>query len=221
MNVSRDKIEQAASCSHFLIKRKGFTLAEVLLTLTIIGIIAAMTIPGLMNSTQKMENVVALKKAFSTLSQATLFIPKLNVAKICGTNNPTGGCFPNLKYKFGDGITEWENISTTVSHSTILTNDGMAYSFALFDASCSLDKSDPVNTTSSPLYNFCGLIYVDINGPNKGPATTGRDLFCFVLTKKGTYPFGAYPYRGVPPDCPGTNGSSCTNKVLLEGAINY
>ena len=50
---------------------RGFTLAEVLITLVIIGVIAAMTIPTLMNNTNKQEYVSKLKKAYSTLSQAT------------------------------------------------------------------------------------------------------------------------------------------------------
>ena len=55
-------------------KKLAFTLAEVLLTLAIIGIIAAMTLPALQNSTNKMENVVALKKTYYVLSQATYSI---------------------------------------------------------------------------------------------------------------------------------------------------
>lgn len=49
-------------------KNKAFTLAEVLITLAIIGVIAAMTIPSLMTSTRGKEFEVAANKAMSTLS---------------------------------------------------------------------------------------------------------------------------------------------------------
>ena len=50
--------------------RKGFTLAEVLITLGIIGVVAAMTIPNLIANTKAHQYRVAFKKAVSTLSQA-------------------------------------------------------------------------------------------------------------------------------------------------------
>ena len=50
--------------------KNGFTLAEVLITLVIIGVIAALTIPALMNKTNEQETVVAVKKAYSVLGQA-------------------------------------------------------------------------------------------------------------------------------------------------------
>ena len=46
-------------------KRFGFTLAEVLITLGIIGVVAAMTMPTLMNSTQGAQYKTAYKKALS------------------------------------------------------------------------------------------------------------------------------------------------------------
>ena len=57
-------------------KISGFTLAEVLITLGIIGVVAAMTMPTLMNSTQGAQYKAAYKKALSALSQAVT----LNVA---------------------------------------------------------------------------------------------------------------------------------------------
>lgn len=51
-------------------KHKGFTLAEVLITLVIIGVIAAITVPSLIQTTQKKENIVRFKKALSTINQA-------------------------------------------------------------------------------------------------------------------------------------------------------
>ena len=51
-------------------KKFGFTLAEVLITLVIIGIIASITIPALMNNTNDEENIAAYKKALSVMNQA-------------------------------------------------------------------------------------------------------------------------------------------------------
>lgn len=51
-------------------KRKGFTLAEVLITLGIIGIVAAMTIPTLINNVGDTQYKTAYKKAFSVANQA-------------------------------------------------------------------------------------------------------------------------------------------------------
>src|SRR5574344_762048 len=48
------------------IKRTAFTLAEVLIVLGIIGIVASMTIPTLMNKVAKQEYVAGLKKFYST-----------------------------------------------------------------------------------------------------------------------------------------------------------
>ncbi len=49
--------------------RKGFTLAEVLITLGIIGVVAAMTIPTLVSKSQQRQHVVAWRKAYSALAQ--------------------------------------------------------------------------------------------------------------------------------------------------------
>ncbi len=51
-------------------KSKAFTLAEVLVTLVIIGVISALTIPTLKEASDRSANIAALKKAYSTLSNA-------------------------------------------------------------------------------------------------------------------------------------------------------
>ena len=50
--------------------KKAFTLAEVLITLTIIGIIAALTIPNLMQKWQDQHTVSAVKEAYAILNNA-------------------------------------------------------------------------------------------------------------------------------------------------------
>lgn len=48
----------------------AFTLAEVLITLGIIGVVAAITLPSVMNNIQDAQYKTAYKKAYSTASQA-------------------------------------------------------------------------------------------------------------------------------------------------------
>src|SRR5574344_1167569 len=50
----------------------GFTLAEVLITLGIIGVVAALTIPTLINSYQEKANVSKFLKTYAVLNQAYL-----------------------------------------------------------------------------------------------------------------------------------------------------
>lgn len=52
--------------------KKAFTLAEVLVTLGIIGVVAAMTMPTLINNTGNEKYVAKLKKVQSLLGQATI-----------------------------------------------------------------------------------------------------------------------------------------------------
>ena len=51
-------------------RKLGFTLAEVLITLGIIGVIATLTLPTLMSNTAEREYATALKKATSALTEA-------------------------------------------------------------------------------------------------------------------------------------------------------
>ena len=51
-------------------KIRAFTLAEVLITLGIIGVVAAMTLPSLMNKIQKRDTAARLKKFYSAMNQA-------------------------------------------------------------------------------------------------------------------------------------------------------
>ena len=70
-------------------KMNAFTLAEVLITLGIIGVVAAMTMPTLMNSTQGAQYKAAYKKALSALSQAVTLnvaLDEWNFADLDGTD---------------------------------------------------------------------------------------------------------------------------------------
>ena len=218
--------------------RLGFTLAEVLITLSIIGVIAAMTLPALITKVDKSVYVTGLKKSYGVLSQgvymiraengsvenalsgiatndgfANVFIPKLNVAKNCGIAAGATGCYSSQNFIAINGSNTGVNLFNSAYSTAILTNDGITVGFTITDATCNSHLSDE---PSNPAYNNCGFIAVDINGPNKGPNQWGRDIFRFHLTKKGLYPDGSEGYY----ECT-TEGRGCAYKVLSDGAMNY
>ena len=53
-------------------KKFGFTLAEVLITLGVVGVVAAMTLPSLIKKYDEMVTVNRVKQTYSILSQAYL-----------------------------------------------------------------------------------------------------------------------------------------------------
>ena len=210
--------------------KDGFTLAEVLITLVIVGIIAAMTIPTLINKTNKQEYVSKLKKAYSTMAQATnriiaeegmprgdiggwatsteavfnMYKKYLNNAKVCGID--TNGCFEGA-YKRMDNKTEQYDSG----RYTLVIADGTEISMRdeEFNSSCSK------NTIGSD--NTCQIILIDVNGA-KGPNAVGRDTFAFTLKENGFFPAGCDHVAA----CVNiTHGWDCTCKVIRENAMNY
>ena len=51
-------------------KFTGFTLAEVLITLGIIGVVAALTLPSVINNYRKQELITRLKKSYTVINQS-------------------------------------------------------------------------------------------------------------------------------------------------------
>ena len=76
-------------------KNLGFTLAEVLITLAIIGVVAAMTLPTLVNKYQDRVNETRYKKAVSMVSQAV----QLAMAQVDSPGNMTHTDLWNCKDK--------------------------------------------------------------------------------------------------------------------------
>ena len=75
-------------------KRFGFTLAEVLITLGIIGVVAAMTIPTLISNTNSAKFKSQYKKTLSTMNQAALMATAqydLDFASLTAACGTTGG----------------------------------------------------------------------------------------------------------------------------------
>jgi len=224
--------------THFF--KKGFTLSEVLITLVIIGIIAAMTIPTLINKTQNNEFVSKFKKNYSVFSQATRLItmeegnPKggwasstsniynmykkhLNIAKDCGNGR---GCFAQLASNctgtvcgfkaYNTGNPSINNYELNQSFYKFILSDGTQVAFN--DGNYPDCNHDEHGSTG-----MCSAIIIDVNG-EKGPNTWGRDVYYFALKADGLYPGGCDTGNLCGPD---KNGEGCACRVLRENAINY
>lgn len=171
----------------------GFTLAEVLITLGIIGVVAAITIPILMNSTQNKELVSAYKKAYSVANQAYTEAVTDNGTGFGAYNFATFNTqsfvkFNALKSKlniiaecpYGSGAAGkcWSTSGVglgPVAGCSLLSPGGqnVSESFTTSDGMFWMLYSSSATTAVD-------AIYVDVNG-NKPPNDWGKDVFILKM----------------------------------------
>ena len=172
----------------------AFTLAEVLITLGIIGVVAAMTMPSLITAKQEKATISTIKKNYSILANALLMAqndngelytwgitkdadglnlvssnlkPYLKIIEDCGVGEKSD-CAPGDNGKFKDltGRKRTEDFSSSDYYSFRL-NDGTAVAIQL------KTKAECISSESS-----CMNFYIDTNG-KKYPNTLGKDIFYF------------------------------------------
>lgn len=183
-------------------KKHGFTLVEVLITLGIIGVVAAMTIPGLMTAYKKHVIASSLKKGISAINQAIKQSEAENGEMETWDKSTTHDIFidkyirpymkismtcPNITDCYYKEQIAWRHLNNTIgsycnpninNRIPFITSDGILYTFA-FDR----DDNDRPNEN---------LIIMDINN-SKGPNQFGQDVF-FLLRKEeedSIIPYGA------------------------------
>ena len=162
--------------------KKGFTLAEILIVLMVIGAIATMTIPSLMQSTSQQEYKAAFKKAISMLNQAVT----LNYA----LDGEDGTDFTGEN--FFDLMTKRLNVMSTGTNSDLYTADGM-YFKAMASGPDSTAANDCAVEGGGGKDNICSIVQVDVNGmkgPNKPSDSTTKvyDIFTVAI----------YPQKALP-----------------------
>lgn len=94
---------------------KAFTLAEVLITLGVIGVVAALTLPALINKYQKVVIKNRFKKAYSLVSQAIKQVEVNNGAPLeCYIWPESRGGLRCLEYTEEGNCKQWEHSDTYV-----------------------------------------------------------------------------------------------------------
>lgn len=224
---------------------KGFTLAEVLITLGVIGIVAAMTLPSITQKNYEKETVARVKKAYSILQQAYLmtvqqngypdewgatgmyeasshiltarkFIPYMKVLKDCT------GMSTHDVYKYCT-----KNYNDSASYASVKIADGTTVIFRRWNGQCNGRYG-----TGKALSSVCGQILIDTNATGR-PDISGQDIFSFYLTKEGVYPIGTeFDTLSMKNHCTKSrvwgqiygsygNGLACTAWVLYNENLDY
>ena len=226
--------------SHFSLKRKAaFTLAEVLITLGIIGVVAALTLPSLIQSYKERVTVTKVQKAYSILNQAFKRISEEygepqdwpGVEKqisSCGecsiaqlnlySNFISGEKYIAPRVNQGKKIIGLNGGFFTFSDSSpsLITPDGTFYFSHLRQCGVYL-----LTTGNRSACGMGGDILYDIDGEQKGPNQLGKDVFSFVTAQTGVYPTGmAGSYTDG--DCMlNGGGHSCAEYILREKNMKY
>ena len=205
-------------------RKTAFTLAEVLITLGIIGVVAALTLPALVQRQQEKAAAVKLKKAYSVISNAfnlaknehgnfsdwfgdtssvseysqrfaEILIPYMNVSKNCGFNS---GCLPGGNVKGLTGTGHYDYDSSNVEYKVIL-NDGTALSLYVLSPSC--EGTETIK---------CGNIKVNVGGKKKA-YFWGKDFFLLNI----------YPDRIMPAGLPEDTGWAFPRLCDLNSQSQY
>ena len=190
-------------------KTKGFTLAEVLITLGIIGVVAALAMPVLKPNVDNSTIGPKLQKAKSTFETASeMMLNEEGVSSMLSIGS-TGADIGDKLQSFMK-ISELGNVDTApssasfgegvnINYTRYASDDGMYYYIGIVGKQGIMkDKSEDGegNVTETPHFanipnnQLIGLVVVDING-NRGPNNEAEDLFAFLLYNDGTLrPYG-------------------------------
>ncbi len=229
---------------HHYKKAIGFTLAEVLITLGIIGVVVALTMPTLIANQREKEAVARLKKAYSTLSNAyigvlndygdpttwdveswddiiVIFSKYIRNVKICESG--TKGCFSNVARKdlLNNKVDRIGGTSSGASNALVMS-DGI-----IVGVGAQVDFANALSCKMNS--DTCFHFAIDING-DKYPNRWGVDTFTFHVTKEKVIPRGGAGTHGRQSMCkPNStssgagwyNGSGCGAWVIQMENMDY
>ena len=219
--------------SHFSRKRVAFTLAEVLITLGIIGVVASLTLPSVIHQYRKKVLETQFKTAYSFVNQAIVMTKQdLGSNSLFDDytvyNSKQGYVYANeFKNAFYKRL-------KVVGNATLKSTDYSIYSDGNIKRYTSGDRftfttpdkllENGMTIRASVDGNYDGSKYiqfvVDING-NKGPNRMGHDLFIFKIKDSSDKLIGSKKIRDYTEDELGDLSSGGINNLLGMPCSRY
>ena len=206
-------------------KGLAFTLAEVLITLGIIGVVAALTLPNLVANYKK--------QVLATQLKAEVNIIENSFRKILANEGVDN--LSNTPLFYGRGFVDKDYYISQTGFSEIPNDSKMAFVkevrkktssiFYLNNGGCFAVRGFWSSTTSA----YCPLVYVDVNC-DKSPNRLGYDQFAFMLNcfgqskESNTFVFCNESIRrySISHVLGEFGGRACFSKVVRDGwKINY
>lgn len=208
-------------------KKAGFTLAEVLIVLVILGVIASMTVPSLMSNSNQTVYITGAQKAYSTLNNA-IQMASINDGATPADMTEISTAADMAEKVFAKNL----KISRKISDTAYQTQDGFIYYiYSILSPTgtnvttrCSDVPEDPIDVNAD---TACALLVVDTNGDIKTPnAITNsnlkseiQDRFLFFVYKNGVaggyYPIGAILRNDFATSSSATNYTTHTDPVMV------
>lgn len=206
--------------------KKGFTLAEVLITLSILGVVAALTIPGLIANTQGRQYSVGYKKALATFGSAINKSVAMDGVDLSNWNTAqrTDTAAATAKYptgRFEEFMRSNFNVAKVDANNNVFLADGTEFvGIGAFVGTC---------TGARPCF-----VTVDTNG-DAGPNTqttmiAGKpkvtDRFIMVLTDVAALPAAQLanlrdPDTGLAPTASTAIGGQAAPSAIQVQATNF
>lgn len=182
--------------------KKGFTLSEILITLTIVGVVAALTVPAVMKNYRNKMYTAALQKTYNQLSDATIAIMNdehvddfyETRARSCvkSDGNINGDCAEGLTYFLNNYLEPIRKDCGTGGKLCIGGLSSDSYKTLSGKNAGTVGGYYCIQTAKGASIcgffngnNTCMSLAVDVNGA-EGPNVTGRDLFSMDVQNDGT-----------------------------------
>ncbi len=232
--------EGATHVGTFNNKRKfGFTLAEVLITLGIIGVVAVLTVPNLVSNYQKKVYVAQLQKAYNQISNAVSLlmvdeeVHNLNDTYLyCEDSQQNLECIQRcglfLKKYFKvskDCGVDYESRECLSAVYKKLNKEDAELSYnEIYGYVVSLNSGATIAMLPFTYY-VPSIFLIDVNG-KKAPNTYGRDVFQITVNFAGdiaetfqNYPNHTEMWSNDPERCLENEvyNSGCFSKIINDG----
>ena len=206
--------------------KKSFTLAEVVMVMGIIGIVAMLTVTNARKDTDVAEKVMQLKKCDEIISAAFAQAVAENGNIITWGEN---GVYPDktvvwniissyLKLQKNCGVDNGCWRSGNIGSLPSSDMDPAAIESDCVSGILSNGASVAIGRIINPTGDAVFDIFVDVDGPNKGTYRFGDDVFGFYITNEGeVFPDGFNNLT----ECRTSQGVYCTAWVLTFGNQDY